>query len=100
MPASPVVQVRVPGDVLAKVDETRGTVSRSAWILAAITSRLSPPAAVLSPRRVTGTGLSADMLPAPAAAPSQSRNDDCPHPKARRMKAGTYCGACGHPINK
>ena len=89
MPASPVVQLRVPGDVLAAVDETRGETSRSAWILAAITSRLSPPAAVdlrdlmgadgteeraaaaLSPRSVTGTGLTADMLPAATASNAQ-----------------------------
>lgn len=96
MPASPVVQLRVPGDVLAAVDETRGETSRSAWILAAITSRLSPPAAVLSPRPVTGTGLTADMLPAATASNAQR----APKPKTRRAPAAAKpraaSGGCKH----
>lgn len=131
MPASPVVQLRVPGDVLAAVDETRGETSRSAWILAAITSRLSPPAAVdlrdlmgadgteeraaaaLSPRSVTGTGLTADMLPAldpPLTAVDlrvyldatdvMSQPKPAPKPKTRRAPAAekprAASGGCKH----
>jgi len=67
--ASPVVQVRVPGDLLARLDEARSEVPRSAWIVAAIEHALGP------------------------AAPAKAARQCPPHPKGRVLKG--LCGACG-----
>lgn len=100
--ASPVVQVRVPGDLLARVDAARGERSRSAWIIYAIGAALAldDPVTVVSAPAFDELAASLDE---PAAAPpalqramreSRARRDPgCPHPKSRVVKG--LCGACG-----
>jgi hypothetical protein len=58
-----------------------------------------PPAGELPP---SGGELPPELPPAPRkkrrAAPAAAElapQDGCSHPKARRLKTGTYCGACG-----
>ena len=70
----------------AACDAKRGKVSRSEWGRALLLAAAVPGKAYLS-------------RPAPVAERpkvSASRADgDCPHPKGRRLKNGTYCPACG-----
>ncbi len=69
---SPVVQVRVPEDMLAAVDGARGDGTRSAWILALIERELLDGD--------TGRGPAATSPAAPAVSPLGAIGDGEPSP--------------------
>ncbi len=85
--------------MLARIDEHRGEVSRSAWILAACEAALNGVlagvpvrgAVTFSAERIAAAGRTESLIfnhrnvPVPAQI--------CPHPKARVIKG--MCGACG-----
>ena len=51
--AAPVLQLRVPEDTLARIDEARGDDSRSAWLLRLIDRELSGQQPALAPAVVS-----------------------------------------------
>ena len=53
-----------------------------------------PPGGELPPALPPAPRKKRPRRAAPAAA-ELAPQDTCPHPKARRLKTGTYCGACG-----
>ena len=60
-PGSPVVQLRVPKDTLARLDDARGEETRSAWVLRLIDRELSgqttaPPPATIPSLAAIGDG--------------------------------------------
>ena len=77
-PGSPVVQLRVPKDTLARLDSTRGEETRSAWVLRLIDRELHGQAHAGKP----DTGV-ADSPPGPLALPG---GQPCP---------GTACAGPG-----
>ena len=104
---SPVVQVRMPEDLLAAIDGHRGDVTRSAWIVAACEAALNPAMAPVSHDRIRRTLKPAAPASHPvtvidesgrtgivlSASPADRGRTICAHPKARVIKG--LCGACG-----
>ena len=83
--ASPVVQLRVPEDLLARIDEARSSTSRSGFILSAIESAL-------------GSGPGDPVQPAAqdVLARAGRSGSGCGHPKQRRDGKNPHlCRACG-----
>ena len=81
--------IKLSEDEAADCDAKRGKASRSEWGRALLLAAAVPGKAHLS-----------RPAPAPVAErPKVSRTPaadiDCPHPKGRRLKGGTYCPACG-----
>lgn len=103
---SPVVQLRVPAELLARIDGHRGDVTRSAWILAACEAALNPkwmgplpgpfspilPVPADDPPPVLQAGRKGK---APVVQPEQTSRparQRCPHPGTRVI--GGYCRQC------
>jgi hypothetical protein len=100
------ISVKVSDDDLVVIDArcaARG-VTRSAWLQSLIADDLAD---VTEGGRAGGIRVRVDpkmprgkvALVSPGAVPVVFRDpgpaDDCPHPKGRRLKNGSYCGACG-----
>jgi hypothetical protein len=97
MANSPVVQLRVPADLLVAIDSARGDETRSAWLIAAARQRIEPPVARAQgqaprPRGVTTSvsGGAAEMTADDAPKRAKGKGEQCGHRNWDR-----YCAPCG-----
>jgi hypothetical protein len=93
-PGSPVVQLRVPKDTLARIDHARGDDTRSAWVLRLIDRELTGPQPALVPAGTAPiTSPAGEPCPGVACSGPGCWNRDTARYGLRRLVLCTACAA-------